>query len=321
MDLSVVVPTLNGRAQLATTLDALTERVPDGEVIVVNGPSTDGTTGMVRDRSDVDALVEVADRPVAPARNAGIDHATGEVIALVDQGLVVSESWAGAVERGIDAGDVVTGPVHEQLRGGLAADYVESDTVAGREVTFFAGGNAAFRRETLDAVDGFDEYLTVGSARDCAHRLAALDASVTWLADASVERGVGADGGTADETGAPGRPGTTPVGADGGSHECDRPWKYRGLAYRLVKNYGVRPAVARRLFGLAGRDALGSLRDVVRGDATPSGWLSTGRDVSAGIATGSKDGLWARTLDRTPRRNPYGRSHRSDRAVAVYDWR
>jgi glycosyltransferase involved in cell wall biosynthesis len=102
MDLSVVVPTLNGRTQLATTLDALAERVPDAEVVVVNGPSTDGTTGMVRDRADVDALVEVADRPVAPARNAGIDHATGAVIALVDQGLVVSDTWVEAVQRGIE---------------------------------------------------------------------------------------------------------------------------------------------------------------------------------------------------------------------------
>ena len=87
MQLSVVVPTLDSREQLARTLDALGEHVPAAEVVVVNGPSTDGTTGMVRDRADVDVLVEVADRTVAPARNAGIDHASGDVVALVDRGL------------------------------------------------------------------------------------------------------------------------------------------------------------------------------------------------------------------------------------------
>ena len=44
MYLSVVVPTLNGREELARCLDGLAERVPDAEKIVVNGPSADGTT-------------------------------------------------------------------------------------------------------------------------------------------------------------------------------------------------------------------------------------------------------------------------------------
>ncbi|ERH11958.1 MAG: hypothetical protein J07HB67_00969, partial [halophilic archaeon J07HB67] len=38
MELSVVVPTLNGRDRLATALDALTAAAPTAEVIVVNGP-------------------------------------------------------------------------------------------------------------------------------------------------------------------------------------------------------------------------------------------------------------------------------------------
>jgi glycosyltransferase involved in cell wall biosynthesis len=299
MELSVVVPTLDGRERLARTLDALAEHAPAAEVVVVNGPSTDGTTGMVRERDDVDRLVEVADRPVAAARNAGIERADGERVALVDQGLSVTEGWFDAVTGGLADADAVTGPVHEQLRGGLATDAVESDALGGREVTFLNGGNVAFRRETLDALDGFDEYLDVGSARDCAHRLAALDRRVAWLPEMAV---------------------ASDVGADGGSRVTDRGWKYRSLAYRLVKNYGVRPAVVRRLLGPAGRDALASLRDVVRGEGTPSGWLGTGRDVVAGIAGGCAHGLWARGLDRTPRRNPHGRSSRSDRAVAVYDW-
>ena len=44
MTLSVVVPTLDNREQLARTLDGLADHVPEAEVVVVNGPSTDGTT-------------------------------------------------------------------------------------------------------------------------------------------------------------------------------------------------------------------------------------------------------------------------------------
>jgi len=39
---------------------------------------------MVRDRDDVDVLVEISDRTVNVARNAGIEVATGDIVALVD---------------------------------------------------------------------------------------------------------------------------------------------------------------------------------------------------------------------------------------------
>lgn len=309
MDLSVVVPTLNGRERLAGTLDAVAERVPDAEVVVVNGPSTDGTTGMVRDRGDVDVLVEVADRSVADARNAGIDHATGDVVALVDHGLAVTESWTDAVADGLAGSDVVTGPIRERRWRSGSHAMAEADRIGSRDVTFFNGGNVAFRREILDAIDGFDEYLSIGSARDCAHRLAGVDATVTFKAGMGVASTVEADGTSRQ------------VGTDGGVRKRDRGWKYRSFAYRLVKNYGVRPTVVRRLAGLAGLDAVGSLREVARGEWPPSNWLRTGTDVIGGLARGSVDGLRARLLDRTPRRNPNGRSARADRAVSVYDRR
>ena len=54
MQLSVVVPTLNARRRLVACLDALAAVAPESEVVVVNGPSADGTTGIVREREDVD---------------------------------------------------------------------------------------------------------------------------------------------------------------------------------------------------------------------------------------------------------------------------
>ncbi|MFC6771068.1 glycosyltransferase family 2 protein, partial [Halorubrum pallidum] len=111
MDLSVVVPTLNGRDRLAGCLDALAAHAPEAEVIVANGPSADGTTGMVRDRDDVDVLVEISDRTVNVARNAGVEVATGDAIAVVDYDHRIGESWIDGVHSGLDEADVVTGPV------------------------------------------------------------------------------------------------------------------------------------------------------------------------------------------------------------------
>ena len=89
MDLSVVVPTLNGRDRLATSLDSLATHAPDAEVVVVNGPSADGTTGMVRDRDDVDVLVELSARTLNVARNAGIQAATGDAVAFLGYAFAV----------------------------------------------------------------------------------------------------------------------------------------------------------------------------------------------------------------------------------------
>ncbi|EJN60671.1 glycosyltransferase family 2 protein [Halogranum rubrum] len=300
MNLSVVVPTLNGRDQLAASLDSLAAHAPDAEVIVVNGPSADGTTGMVRERDDVDVLVEISARTINVARNAGIEVASGDAVAFLGQDLVVEESWFGALRSGLETAHVATGPTHQTLQGGMTTDEPEERDIAKRHVTYFNGRNVAFRRRTLQDLDGFDEYLETGGARDAAHRLGGLGADVEWLPEMCVRR---------------------EYEADGGIERRDWGWKYRALAYRLVKNYGLRPTVVRRTLAHAVDDAASAARDVLSGDGTPTGWLGNGRDVVGGISTGISDGMVARARDRSKSRNPHGLSTRADRAVARYDWR
>ena len=348
MELSVVVPTLNGRDRLAACLDALAAHAPDAEVIVANGPSADGTTGMVRDRDDVDVLVEISDRTVNVARNAGIEVATGDAVALVDYDNRIGGNWLDAVRDGLADADAVTGPVtptgpsgggegrgnaaadaaastgdadgrSPEAAGADEADEVDGDggdadgadeegperrTIAGRDVTYFAGGNVAFRRETLRDLDGFDEYLRTGGARDAAHRLARMEHRVAWRDGLAVTKEL-----------------PSPTAADGGRSAREWGWKYRALAYRLLKNYGVRPTVLARIGSHAATDAVGAAADVVRGESTPSQWVATGRDVLLGLTGGTSDGLVARGRDRSPARNPNGIEERADRAVAKYDRR
>jgi hypothetical protein len=308
MELSVVIPTLNGRDRLAGALDSLREQAPDVEVVVVNGPSADGTTGMVRQRDDVDVLVEVADRCINVARNAGIRTAAGDAVAFLGFNLRVAAGWVDAIVDGLASAHAVTGPVSYADSGEHEATEPERRTIAGRAVRYFSGNNVAFRTATLrDALDGFDEYLETGGARDAAHRLAGAGYSVDWQDAMAVHSGAEA----ADSVG----PG--PMGPE----ERSREWKYRALSHRLVKNYGPRPTVVRRVLSHAAADAVEAAQAVLDGEGTPSAWFGSGRDVVTGIARGSADGLVGRARDRTPARNPYGLSHRSDRAVATYDWR
>lgn len=302
MELSAVVTTLNGREQLVSCLDALETHAPDAEVIVVNGPSVDGTTGYVRERADVDVLVEIDERNINTARNAGIRRARGDVIALLTYEHTIESGWFDGVVSGLDDADAVTGPTHQQLETGMATESAETRTIAGRHVQYLNGGNVAFERAALEAVDGFDEALETGGARDVAHRLAALGYETAWEPGMSVRR-------------------AQSVGADGGRECKDWRTRYFSLCYRLTKNYGARPTVGYRVLRHAVGDAASAFTDVVRGDARTSAWFGNGRDVLLGAASGIRQGFGARWHDRTPRRNPHGVSMRADRAVAVYDRR
>lgn len=306
MDISVVVPTLNGRDQLAASLDSLAACAPSAEVVVVNGPSADGTTGMVRERTDVDVLVEVADRYLNVARNAGITAASGDAIALLGFDLQIANGWVDTIVNGLAEASVVTGPV---LRGEeqQAREQPEQRTIAGRDVTYFSGDNVAFRTAALwDVLDGFDEYLLTGGARDTAHRLAGAGYDVAWRDEMTTTRG------SDDKTDGPGPHGPA---------DHDREWKYRALSYRLTKNYGPRPTVVRRTLSHAGADAVAAARAVFRGEGSPSAWFGSGRDVLTGIARGTADGLLARAQDRNSSRNPNGLSIDKEHAVATYDRR
>jgi glycosyltransferase involved in cell wall biosynthesis len=300
VNLSVVVPTLNARDRLVACLDALAEHAPEAEVIVVNGPSADGTTGMVQEREDIAVLVELADRGVTAARNAGIDRARGDAIAFVGHRNVIAPGWREATVESLADADVVTGPTRPGLDADQERETPESEQIGGRNVSYFNPGNTAFQATVLDELDGFDEYLDVGGCRDLAHRLAGNGCTLRWNERMRATRA---------------------VGADGGERTVEWGQRYRSLAYSLVKNYSLRPAILWRLIRRAGADARDQFREVLRGECQPSTWLGNGRAVIRNLFGGAGAGLLARRRDRTNRQNPYGRSARANRAITVYDWR
>ncbi|MFB6124694.1 MAG: glycosyltransferase family 2 protein [Halanaeroarchaeum sp.] len=304
MQVSVVVPTLNARDRLEGTLDALGERAPDTEVIVVNGPSADGTSGMVRAHSAADTLLELSERNLNASRNAGVAAATGDVVAFVSQDSRIDEGWFDALLGAIgDGAAVVTGPVHRRVSGGVTTEELETRSIADRTVRYFDGGNVAFTRSAIASLDGFDQYLHTGAARDAAHRLAGMDLDVAWEPAMVVLRE------EADDV-------VHRVGEDDPTTVTGL--KYRSLGYRLGKNYGLRGAAIWRAARHSVGEGLAEACSVLRGDTDASQWLASGRAVATNLLVGAQDGLAARVADRTPRRNPNGVSSQPDRPVATY---
>lgn len=111
---SVVVPVYNDPAGVGETLDALVAQTyprDRHEVLAVDNGSTDDTRAVIRefaaDHDHVHLVVEDEVQGAYAARNAGIERATGEVLAFLDADVTVPDGWladavAAMEDRGAD---------------------------------------------------------------------------------------------------------------------------------------------------------------------------------------------------------------------------
>ncbi|MBS1868262.1 MAG: glycosyltransferase [Actinobacteria bacterium] len=176
---SVVVCSCNGAATIGETLDAIARLdYPDYETIVVDDGSTDDTARIAAARPGV-RLISTPNRGLSAARNVGMEAASGELVAYIDDDAYPDPQWldyvALALRDGVHAG--VGGPNLPIPSDGLVAECVAnapggpvhvllSDTVA----EHIPGCNMAFRRDRLMAIGGFDPR----------YRVAGDDVDVCW---------------------------------------------------------------------------------------------------------------------------------------------
>jgi glycosyltransferase involved in cell wall biosynthesis len=85
MRISCVVPVHNAEPYLVEALDSvLSQGWPDIEVIVVNDGSTDGSPKILERYRDAVTRIDQEQAGISAARNSGLRHASGDLIAFQD---------------------------------------------------------------------------------------------------------------------------------------------------------------------------------------------------------------------------------------------
>jgi GT2 family glycosyltransferase len=178
--LSIIIPNWNGKQFLKTCLDALQNQTYSSiEVIIADNASHDGSQEFIRTHYPQVKLVELPEnRGFTGACNAGIQAATGDLIALLNNDTEVDPGWAAAVvdafarhpEAGIVASKMLLFNKRDHIH--TAGDFFTVDGRAGNrgvweqdngqfdqeEFVFSAcGGSSAYRKIMLDQIGILDD--------------------------------------------------------------------------------------------------------------------------------------------------------------------
>lgn len=172
--ISVVVCTYNRRTHLERCLKSLKDQeYKNFEIIVVNGPSNDGTDAVLRDYPKIYVISQNELNGLSNARNLGIMASKGEIIAFIDDDAVADKNWLDSLVSGYSditvggVGGLVYGPEksHLQFDNGIInkSGLPEAIRPHGKklkkdEFQILMGTNCSFKREVLYSVGGFDPY-------------------------------------------------------------------------------------------------------------------------------------------------------------------
>ncbi|MHC4901171.1 MAG: glycosyltransferase [Planctomycetota bacterium] len=177
---SVVVCVYNGSRTLRESLEGLTRlEYPEYEIIVVNDGSTD-ETAEIAGSFDV-RLINLANGGLSNARNVGMQAATGELVAYIDDDAYPDPHWLTHVAHTFMNTDHagVGGPNLPPADDGQIAECIANAPggpshvlVSDSDVEHIPGCNMCFRRNALLSIGGFDaQFRIAGDDVDLCWRL------------------------------------------------------------------------------------------------------------------------------------------------------
>jgi len=177
---SAIVCSRNGAGTLRNCLEGLAElEYPDYEVIVVDDGSTDETAEI--GRAFGVRVVEIEHSGLSAARNAGLQAATGELVAYLDDDCRPDPQWltylaatfVATPHVGVGGPNVPPEDATPMARSVASAPGGPIHVlISDREAEHIPGCNMAFRRDALLEIGGFDpQFWVAGDDVDVCWRL------------------------------------------------------------------------------------------------------------------------------------------------------
>jgi GT2 family glycosyltransferase len=192
---TVVVCSYNSDRTLEQCLRSIGELAyPDYEVIVVDDGSTDSTGEILACFPDVRAIRQ-PNMGLSYARNVGLQAATSEIVAYTDSDCFVDPDWLTHLVYQLrrSGAAAVGGPNLTPEDGRLAACVAASPgqpthvLVSDQVAEHIPGCNMAFRRDALQAINGFDPlFRKAGDDVDVCWRLQQAGMWITFAPGAFV---------------------------------------------------------------------------------------------------------------------------------------
>lgn len=171
------------------SLDAQT-RAPD-EVVIVDGGSSDDTPELFRRDRRITLIVEPGAN-ISQGRNVALAHARHDVIAATDADSELDPGWLERIMEPIEQGADVSMGFTEAMAGGFLHTCMASVNLPRRAEEVDASRfmpsarSVAFRREAIEAVGGYPEWLDIGEDMWVNHRWRQLGMDMRFAPEAVV---------------------------------------------------------------------------------------------------------------------------------------
>ncbi|QKY21772.1 glycosyltransferase [Halolamina sp. CBA1230] len=201
--ISVIIPVFNDPEGIKETLRSLTEQSshPEYEIIVVDNDSTDSTPDVIREFEEgypdlVFGHSETDIQSSYAARNTGIQHASGEVLAFIDADVTVGERWVADISEKFRSSsvDYLGCNVEMYVPNGEDSIWARYDVAMGLPVQHYLETKRfaptcalAVRREVIKQVGQFDETLVSGGDKEFGKRVSDRGFTLDYAPDIVVE--------------------------------------------------------------------------------------------------------------------------------------
>ena len=185
--LSVVIPVYNDPDGIEQTVQSLVrqENAPDYEIIAVDNDSTDKTPRVIEEFEEThpDLVFGYSETDIQgsyAARNTGIEHASGDLLAFIDADVTVEDTWVADVHERFHSSEVdyLGCNVEMYIPDGEDTIWARYDVAMGLPVEHYLKTKQfaptcalTIRRQIIERVGTFDQTLVSGGDKEFGKRV------------------------------------------------------------------------------------------------------------------------------------------------------